>query len=89
MKFPSVSIVEKTGLKHVATSNAYKHISYWARYELIHNEVLIKGRIIHDAYQGGGPGAVVTAAGKSEITGSNTALAFKFQRNKCFLLADA
>ena len=81
MKFPPVSIVEKTGLKHVATSNAYKHISYWAWYELIHNEVLIKERIIHDAYQGGGPGAVVT--------GSNPALAFKFQRNKCFFLADA
>ena len=27
LKFPSVSIVEKTGLKHVATSNAYKHLS--------------------------------------------------------------
>ena len=38
--------------------------------------------------QGGGPGAVVKAVdllGKSEIAGSNPALAFKFQRNQMFL----
>ena len=38
--------------------------------------------------QGGGPDAVVKAAGllgKSEIAGSNPALAFKFQRNPMFL----
>ena len=49
---------------------------------------------IHYALQlcvGGGPDAVDKACllGKSEIAGSNPALAFKFQRKKCFFHAQS